>query len=85
MSITVNDLDTEVSSRVQDAMRSELYYRLRTLPMDSEIDKIKAVVDGEFKNTLDDIVAGYYRSLMERDVEFNLSIDDYINVYLGRI
>ena len=84
MSIVTSDLDTTVRSQITDAMREELYYRLKTLPMSTEVDKIKSVVQGEFKNKLDGIVIAYYRAFSERDVDCQISDEDYVGVYLGK-
>lgn len=85
MGIVVKDLDSNVSTQITSAMTDELYYRLRTLPLSHEVDRIKSVITDEFKGKLDGIVTEYYRGFAERDVDCLISTDDYVNLYLGRM
>lgn len=85
MGIVINDLDSNVSSKITSVMTEELYYRLRTLPLSSEVDKIKSVITDSFKQQLDGIVTDYYRAFAERDIDCNISTEDYVNLYLGRM
>lgn len=81
MKITVNDLDKELKDCLSSEIMSYLFRKYSTLPM--EDDKIYEAIDStELKSKLDRLVASYYLEVAERNVDVDISTDDYKRVYM---
>lgn len=85
MEVTVFDLDGTVKEKLREEIRVELFKEYKSLPLLTEESKISAVITDSVKEKLDGIVKEYYEFFKEHDITTNISVSNYIDVYLNRI
>ena len=84
MRIKVEDLDNTIKAKILDIIREQSLMEYRTLPMASDTDAIRAIVE-KAKDKCVKAIQEYYRVFSERDIECVISTEDYIKIYRREI
>ena len=84
MRIKVEDLDNTIKAKILDILREQSLMEYRTLPMASDTDTIRAIVE-KAKDKCVKAIQEYYRVFSERDIECVISTEDYIKIYRREI
>ena len=81
MRIKLEDLDSTIKERILSILREASMRKYRTLPSTSDIDSIKSIIEESRERCIKEIQE-YYRVISERDIECEISDDDFMSIYL---
>ncbi len=86
MPITIKDLDKGAKSMIRDIILNKLFKKYHSLPLPTEVDKIKGALTSDVLEQLEDTVEEYYVEFSEHSgLNIDINADDYVNIYLMRI
>lgn len=82
ITVTVSTLDDEIKEKLRTALMRKLLRKNGSLPLSNENDKIIEIVeDSQAKEHLTGIITDYYKGMSERDVNVELSPQEYAGIY----
>lgn len=84
MRIKLEDLDSSIKTQIRDILIAAALQEYRTLPVTTDTDAIKNVVEKAMSKCVK-AIQDYYRAFCEHDVECAISTEDYIRIYRREI
>ena len=81
MAVSLAELEVDSKILIAEEITSAILKKYRTLPKDGQSFMVEDVLTDRFMDTIRNKVKDFYRNTIERDIELDITKEDFVNIY----